>query len=76
MESVDEAARLYQLGMANHKAAETPDNKRSSRSHTVFSIKIMRQKHGEEILLRCVCMTKTVNVCYLKLLNISYSSGM
>lgn len=52
--SVEEATKLYQLGVANRKTAETPDNQRSSRSHTVFSIMIFRQKHGAELFLRCV----------------------
>lgn len=54
VQSFDEAAGLYQLGMASCKTAETPDNKRLSRSHTVFSIKMLRQRPGEEIFLRCV----------------------
>lgn len=52
--SEEEAVRLHQLGVANQKTAETSDNQRSSKSHTVFSITISRQKHGTEIFLRCV----------------------
>ena len=52
--SVEEATKLYQLGVANRKTAETPDNQRSCRSHTVFSIMIFRQKHGAAVFLRCV----------------------
>ena len=52
--SVEEATRLYQLGVATRKTAETLDNQRSSRSHTVFSITIFRQKPGAELFLRYV----------------------
>lgn len=52
--SEGEATRLYQLGVANRKTAETSDNQRSSRSHTVFSIMILRQKHDAELFLRCI----------------------
>ena len=52
--SVEQATRLYQLGVATQKTAETLDNQRSSRSHTVFSIMIFRQKHGTELFLRFV----------------------
>ena len=67
VQSFDEAAGLYQLGMASCKTAETPDNKRSSRSHTVFSIKMLRQRPGEEIFLRCVKWydQNSLNMCLL-----------
>ena len=52
--SVEEATKLYILGVANRMTAETPDNQRSFRSHAVFSIMIFRQKHGTEIFVRCV----------------------
>ncbi|KAL9955265.1 hypothetical protein ACROYT_G036563 [Oculina patagonica] len=50
--SEDEAAQLYRLGVANQKTDKTSDNQRSSRSHTVFSITISRQRHGTELFLR------------------------
>ena len=76
VQSFDEAAGLYQLGMASCKTAETPDDKRSSRSHTVFSIKMLRQRPGEEIFLRCVKWydQNSLNMCLLTSLWISCST--
>ena len=61
--SVEEATRLYQLGLETQKTAETLDNQRSSRSHTVFSIMIFRQKYGAELFLRCVEVPPGVVCC-------------
>ena len=52
--SEKEAMKLCNLGVANRKTAETTVNQRSSRSHTIFTIALSRQRHGAEILFRFV----------------------
>ena len=49
-----DAVRLYHLGLANRKTAQTTANQRSSRSHTIFTISLTRQRHGAEVFVRFV----------------------
>lgn len=47
-----DAVRLYHLGLANRKTAQTTANQRSSKSHTIFTISLTRQRHGAEVFIR------------------------
>ena len=52
MTSSDEAIGLLQLGAMNRHVGSTNMNKESSRSHSVFTMKI-----ESKVVLHCFCIT-------------------
>ena len=71
------AQNLLLHSEANRRVAETPLNKRSSRSHAIFTIQLASRKHNSDVIVRYACINfrpfYNFSTAYSKVLYLSES---